>query len=164
MSNPLRTRSGLKASPGPRVVLRPSTTCSRSKNDFDAGVCRNGGVMRAGRRNIKRQRSLIERGKRPRRLADYLAHIFSLIHPRRVFSYIHDHPVSSVVALILITLTTVGVFKLHKAYAHYAAIVDTQLKQQALRRKGGLYAAPRRVSVEQRISRDELIERFLRAG
>ena len=119
--------------------------------------------MRAGRK-INRQWPFVERGENPRDRADYLSHIVNRIHPRRIFRHIYYHPVSSVVALILITLTTVGVFKLHKSYANYAAIVDTQLKQQALRRKGGLYAAPRRVSVEQRISRDELIERLQRAG
>src|SRR5262249_809426 len=49
-------------------------------------------------------------------------------------------------------------------YSYYAAIVDTQLDQRLLQRHGALYAAPRRVSVEQRISRDELIGRLLRAG
>src|SRR5215510_9909574 len=164
MSQPLRPRPGPKASPGPRAALRRSTTSSWSKNDFDAGVCRNGGVMRAGRRRINRQWPFVESGQGPRYRADYLAHIFTRVHPRRVFRHIHRRPVSSVIAVILITLATVGVFKLHKTYAHYAAIVDTQLNQQALRRKGGLYAAPRRVSVEQQISRDELIERLLRAG
>ena len=60
----------------------------------------------------------------------------------------------------------IGAFKLHKVYAHYAAIVDRQLDQQSLQRRAhaGVYAAPRRLSVEQQVSRDELRERLLRAG
>ncbi|MGH9940156.1 MAG: transglycosylase domain-containing protein, partial [Blastocatellia bacterium] len=61
---------------------------------------------------------------------------------------------------------TIGAFKLHRVYAHYAAIVDRQLDPQLLQRRAhaGVYAAPRRLSVEQQISRDELRERLLRAG
>jgi len=68
------------------------------------------------------------------------------------------------IALLLTPLAAIGIFKLHKAYAEYAAIVDERLDQQILRRRAGVYAAPRRVSVGQQISQDELRERLLRAG
>ncbi|MGE0127348.1 MAG: transglycosylase domain-containing protein [Blastocatellales bacterium] len=61
-------------------------------------------------------------------------------------------------------LTTIAAVELHGVYAHYAAIVDGQIDQQLLQRRVGIYAAPRRVSVEQQISQDELKERLLRAG
>jgi len=75
--------------------------------------------------------------------------------PRRILAAI---------AIVLIPFAAVGGFKLHKAYADYAAIVDERLDQQMLRRRAGVYAAPRRVSVGQQISQDELRDRLLRAG
>jgi penicillin-binding protein 1B len=68
------------------------------------------------------------------------------------------------ITIILTALAAIGFFKLHKAYADYAAIVDERLSQEALRRHAGVYAAPRRVSVGQQISQDELRDRLLRAG
>jgi penicillin-binding protein 1B len=53
---------------------------------------------------------------------------------------------------------------LHNAYAGYAAIVDERLAQEALRRRAGVYAAPRRVRAGQQISQEELQDRLLRAG
>ncbi|HEY8461121.1 MAG TPA: transglycosylase domain-containing protein, partial [Blastocatellia bacterium] len=51
-----------------------------------------------------------------------------------------------------------------ESYAEYAAVVDDRILQEAQRRRAGVYAAPRRVSVGQRISQDELRDRLLRAG
>jgi len=85
-------------------------------------------------------------------------------YPGHIFTRAHLRHSLSVIAAILIPLTAIGAFKLHKNYAHYAAIVDTQIDQRLLQRHGGVYAAPRRMSVEQRVSRDELRERLLRAG
>lgn len=80
------------------------------------------------------------------------------------FTHIHLRHILTGVAAVLILLTTVSAFKLHNAYARYATIVDGRLDQQMLQRHTGIYAAPRRVSVEQQISQDELRERLLRAG
>jgi penicillin-binding protein 1B len=70
----------------------------------------------------------------------------------------------AVIAIILIPIAAIGGYKLHEAYAGYAAIVDERLSQEALRRRAGVYAAPRRVSVGQKISQEELQDRLLRAG
>jgi len=103
----------------------------------------------------------------------YLHRLFTRIYPRlftlsriypRLFTRIYLRRILAVVAAVLISLTAVGAFKLHKVYTHYATIVNKQLDQQPLQRHAGFYAAPRRVSAEQRISQDELRERLLRAG
>src|SRR5262245_13848885 len=72
--------------------------------------------------------------------------------------------VLTVIAAGLILVAAIGAFKLHKAYANYAAMVDERLDQRTSRHRAGVYAAPRRVSVGQQISQDELRERLLRAG
>jgi penicillin-binding protein 1B len=90
---------------------------------------------------------------RPVRLASEFTHI--PLDRRRVLT---------VIAAGLISVIAIGAFKLHKAYANYAAIVDERLDQRTSRHRAGVYAAPRRVSVGQQISRDELRERLLRAG
>jgi len=72
--------------------------------------------------------------------------------------------VLTVIAAGLISVAAIGAFKLHKAYADYAAIVDVRLDQRTSRHRAGVYAAPRRVSVGQQISQDGLRERLLRAG
>jgi penicillin-binding protein 1B len=88
------------------------------------------------------------------------------VRPAPEDSPIHFDPrrILAIIATVLIPLAAVGGFKLHKAYADYAAIVDARLDQQMLRRRAGVYAAPRRVSVGQQISQDELRDRLLRAG
>ncbi|HKQ74460.1 MAG TPA: transglycosylase domain-containing protein, partial [Blastocatellia bacterium] len=115
--------------------------------------------MKEGRRKKRGRRSFEEKVENLRRASEsihsYPGHIFTLIHLRHILS---------VVAAILISLMAIGAFELYKNYAYYAAIVDKQLNQRLLQRKGGVYAAPRQVSVEQRISREELRERLLRAG
>jgi penicillin-binding protein 1B len=72
--------------------------------------------------------------------------------------------VLTIIAAGLILVATIGAYKLHKAYANYAAIVDERLDQRTSGHRAGLYAAPRRVSVGQQISQDELRERLLLAG
>jgi penicillin-binding protein 1B len=49
-------------------------------------------------------------------------------------------------------------------YTHYAAVLDEELANQSLQMPAGIYAAPRRISDGEKISRDELIERLNRAG
>jgi penicillin-binding protein 1B len=90
--------------------------------------------------------------------------------PSLEFLRLHHGPnrilwrILAVILIILIALAAIGGFKLHEAYAGYAAIVDGRLGQEASRRRAGVYAAPRRVSVGQQISQDELRDRLLRAG
>jgi penicillin-binding protein 1B len=115
--------------------------------------------MKEGSGKKRGRRSFEERVEDLRRASEsihsYPGHIFTRIHLRHILS---------VTAAILISLTAVGAFKSYKTYAHYAAIVDTQLDQRLLQRHGGVYSAPRQVRVEQLISRNELRERLLRAG
>jgi penicillin-binding protein 1B len=54
-------------------------------------------------------------------------------------------------------------FELYSDYLHYAAQVDTQITHQYLQRTPGIYAAPRHLSVGQRLSPEELKDRLLRA-
>ncbi len=98
-----------------------------------------------------------------------IGNLRSALHSIRLqpeFTHIHFDPrrILTAIAAVLVPLAAIGAFKLHEAYAHYAAIVDERLDQRILRRRAGVYAAPRRVSVGQQISRDELRERLLRAG
>lgn len=50
------------------------------------------------------------------------------------------------------------------AYLHYASIVDTQLSNQFFHQPPGIFAAPRRVGVGQRITKENLVQDLLRAG
>ncbi len=64
---------------------------------------------------------------------------------------------------ILVICLIVGI-EFITAYSRYAALVDARLADQTLQQPPGIYAAPRRVSLGQRLSREELTERLLRAG
>src|SRR4030095_678001 len=119
----------------------------------------NGGVMIEGIRKNRGRWSLKGRVENLRRVSKSIHS-----YPGHIFNRIRPHYILSAVGAILISLTVIGAFMLYKNYAYYAAIVDSQLDQRLLQRRGGVYAAPRRLSVEQRISRDELRERLLRAG
>lgn len=111
------------------------------------------------RRRARRRRLLDEaiRNLRAAPLSVLLALEFTHIHFGR-------RRVLTVIAAVLISITAIGAFKLHGVYADYAAVVDRRLDRQAQRHRPGVYAAPRRVSVGQQISQDELRERLLRAG
>jgi len=88
------------------------------------------------------------------------------IRPAHKFTRIHlnQRRILTVIAAALISIAAIGGFKLYKVYAYYAGVVDERLDQRTLRQRPGVYAAPRRVSVGQQISQDELRERLLRAG
>src|SRR5262245_56241973 len=122
-------------------------------------IRRNGGGMKEGGRKIGGRSSLEERVANLRRASESIHS-----YPGLIFTRIHQSRILPVTAAILISLTAIAAFKLYKNYAYYATIVDTQFDQRLLQRHGGVYAAPRQVSVEQRISRDQLRERLLRAG
>jgi penicillin-binding protein 1B len=49
-------------------------------------------------------------------------------------------------------------------YFYYAAVIDARLANNSLQRPAGIYAAPRRVSVGQRITSEQMAENLLRAG
>ncbi|MBO0861173.1 MAG: hypothetical protein J2P21_22340, partial [Chloracidobacterium sp.] len=72
--------------------------------------------------------------------------------------------IMAAIALLLLPLAAFAGFKLYEVYSDYAAIVDQRLDQQTLNRRAGVYAAPRRVRVGQKISQEELRDRLLRAG
>src|SRR5262245_44640246 len=118
-----------------------------------------GGVMKDVRRKTRGLPSFEERVERLRRPSGSIHS-----YPGHIFTRIHLSHILPVIGAILIFLTANGVFELYKNYAYYAAIVDAQLGQRLLQRHSGIYAAPRQARIEQRISRDELRERLLRAG
>jgi penicillin-binding protein 1B len=57
-----------------------------------------------------------------------------------------------------------AITELVSQYCHYAAEIETRLNNHGLDWAPGIYAAPRRVSVGQQVTEDELKERLLRAG
>lgn len=59
---------------------------------------------------------------------------------------------------------TIAVIEVVSTYSHYAAIIDVRLADQAFFQSPGIYAAPRRLNVGQRITEEQLKERLLRAG
>jgi penicillin-binding protein 1B len=67
-------------------------------------------------------------------------------------------------ALPIFAVFLIGLIELVTAYHRYAALIDTHLAEQYLQQPAGIYAAPRRVSTGQRLTREELSERLLRAG
>ena len=69
----------------------------------------------------------------------------------------------SIAVLLLLTVGLAAIW-LVSTYTYYAAIIDKQLANHMLNIPAGIYAAPRRISVGEQISRDEFIERVQRAG
>jgi penicillin-binding protein 1B len=67
-------------------------------------------------------------------------------------------------ALVLFVAALLGAGHLLSEYSRHAALVDARLADRSLHRPAGIYAAPRRVSLRARLTREELIERLLRAG
>jgi penicillin-binding protein 1B len=61
--------------------------------------------------------------------------------------------------LIITVITAQLIFE----YTRYAAFVDARLANQSFYQPAGIYAAPRRVSVGERITEDQFIERLMRA-
>src|SRR5262249_54002983 len=76
----------------------------------------------------------------------------------------HWRPILTRIGAPLLLAAAVAGFELYATYNHYAAVVTTRLSHQSLQRPAGIYAAPRRVSAGQQITREELKERLLRAG
>lgn len=76
----------------------------------------------------------------------------------------HRTQIRQGVALALLLLIGVGTIWVVTTYRYYAALLDKQLSNHSLNIPAGIYAAPRRVSTGERMTRDDLIERLLRAG
>lgn len=65
---------------------------------------------------------------------------------------------------LCLLLIGVAIAQLAAVYTHEAAQLDRQLNNLSLHLPAGIYAAPRRVGTNQQVTRDELVERLLRAG
>lgn len=85
---------------------------------------------------------------------------------RATFEVLREHRRSiSIGAGIVISLIFIAtVAELFIKYSYYAAMVDARLADQSLQHPAGIYAAPRRVSIGQRITSEELDENLLHAG
>src|SRR5262245_61236444 len=115
--------------------------------------------MIEGIRKKRGQQSFEEKVRNLRRASNSIH-----TYPGHIFSRVRPHHILLGIAAILLAVLVVSAIKFYKNYTYYATIIDTQLDHRLLQRHGGVYAAPRHVSVEQRISRDELRERLMRAG
>ena len=88
----------------------------------------------------------------------------------RLFSFFHGHPQSnrrlvlrSLCGLFAIALT-MGGDSLLSSYKYYSRIIDARLASGYLTSRPGLYAAPRLLQVDQKLSRADLIVALRRAG
>lgn len=68
------------------------------------------------------------------------------------------------IGILCSLLSGIGIAQLVALYTQQAAQLDAQLNNLSLHLPAGIYAAPRRVGTSQQVTRDELIERLLRAG
>lgn len=66
--------------------------------------------------------------------------------------------------ILSLLITGFALVELVSAYTKHAAQLDARLDNLSLQLPAGIYAAPRRVSVTQQLTKDELVERLLRAG
>jgi len=76
----------------------------------------------------------------------------------------HHRQILAGFGLFLFFVTVIVSAELILSYLNYAALIDARLADNSLQQPAGIYAAPRRVSVGERMTRDELAERLLRAG
>ncbi len=67
-------------------------------------------------------------------------------------------------SISILLVTVIAVVEVMTIYSHYAAIIDARLADRSLLYPAGIYAAPCRVSLGERITSDALVERLLRAG
>jgi penicillin-binding protein 1B len=86
--------------------------------------------------------------------------------PRRFFQFSAQHRwrAFAAVGLTLFIAALLGAAHLLAEYSRHSALIDARLADQSLMYPAGIYAAPRRVSAGQRLTREELVERLLRAG
>jgi len=70
----------------------------------------------------------------------------------------------AVVGVSIFLMAVIAACQLFDSYSHYASIIDARLRDKSLQQPAGIYAAPRRISVGERMTRDELVEHLTRAG
>lgn len=76
----------------------------------------------------------------------------------------HRKIIISCSVLSVFLALTFAIIQLAFDYVHYAAVVDARLKDNSLRYPAGIYAAPRRVSVGELITKEQLVESLVRAN
>lgn len=76
----------------------------------------------------------------------------------------HRRALQRCTALALLFLFMGTALWLVSTYSYYAAVIDRRLASHALQIPAGIYAAPRRISTGERLTRAELLERLQRAG
>jgi penicillin-binding protein 1B len=65
--------------------------------------------------------------------------------------------------LVLITLAT-AIAALQQSYHFYAGLIDARLASGYLTSRPGIYAAPRSIALDQKVSRDDVLKALRRAG
>ena len=70
----------------------------------------------------------------------------------------------SVLALLLIVTLGTATITLIQSYRFYSGIIEARLASGYLTSRPGIYAAPRTISVGQKVTRDDLIQVLRRAG
>ncbi|MCI0387843.1 MAG: hypothetical protein MOB07_03600 [Acidobacteria bacterium] len=99
-----------------------------------------------------------------------LRHTYSRLRARiragiaRTVNHIYFKPAIAAISLSIFIVVFVIASELASAYAHYAAVIDSQLNVRSFYQPPGIYSAPRQVSIGQRITREGFIERLLSAG
>jgi penicillin-binding protein 1B len=68
------------------------------------------------------------------------------------------------VALLLLVTVATAILALLQSYNYYSNIIDGRLKNGYLTSRPGVYAAPRSISVGQKLTRDDLVMTLRRAG
>jgi hypothetical protein len=82
----------------------------------------------------------------------------------RIVNHTYFKPATAAISLSIFIVVFVILSELASAYAHFAAVIDSQLNVRSFYQPPGIYSTPRRVSIGQRITREEFIERLLSAG
>jgi penicillin-binding protein 1B len=76
----------------------------------------------------------------------------------------HRGQILGAIGISILLVMVIAIVEVMASYSRYAAIIDARLADRSLLYPAGIYAAPCRVSLGERITRDDLVERLLRAG
>ncbi len=76
----------------------------------------------------------------------------------------HRGQILGAIGISILLVTVIAAVKVMTIYSRYAAIIDARLADRSLLYPAGIYAAPCRVSLGERITPDDLVERLLRSG
>src|SRR5258708_36846702 len=82
---------------------------------------------------------------------------------RLILAKAQSRKVRAVMVILVLALISLSAFFVH-SYRSYAKIVDGRLAHGYLTSRAGIYAAPRTLRVEQKISRADLAAALGRAG